>query len=68
MKSIFTRLGPQISRKRYRIDENSFYKLHCIFENDREKYSRTRGRTPYEDINSDSCLSQALRWFTRGDP
>jgi len=70
VETIFSRLGPRMFKKCYRMTETTFWKLHGLLMPFMKSHSkkRKRGITPNGDIPSSSRLSMALRWFAGGDP
>jgi DDE superfamily endonuclease len=67
---IFSRLGPRLFSKAYRMSEQLWWKLHgtllplAVASNCRRK----RGSTPNGDIPFSSRLSMAIRYFAGGEP
>ena len=65
--NIFEEFGEGNSRKAYRMNIESFWKLHRIlFKNDHVK-KRKRGSTVNGPIHNSTRLSMALRWMAGGD-
>ena len=70
VQAIFSRLGPRLFSKAYRMSEQLWWKLHDTLLPHALTFNpqRKRGSTPNGDVPFSSRLSMSIRWFAGGEP